>query len=80
MPTLEAMQKMIKFYRDRGIDMLKLGYTIPNLANIYLHKSTNHKFYPFFERDKNLCEKIREDKTDGPTNFFSLKSCCRSNL
>ena len=70
MPTLGDMQKIIDSYRDRGIDMLKLGCTIPNLANIYLHKSTNHKFYPFFEEDKNFCEKIREDMVGGPTIFF----------
>ena len=50
-PTLEAMQKMIQ-----GLDMLNLGCTLPNLANICLHKSTNYKFYPFCESDKDLCE------------------------
>ena len=40
-PTLEAIQKMIQFYHNKGIDMLKLGCTLPNLANICLHKSTN---------------------------------------
>ena len=49
--TLEAMQKMIEFYQYKGIDMLKLGCTLPNLAKICLHKSTNHIFYPFFEGD-----------------------------
>ena len=44
-PTLEAMQKMMEFYHNKGIDMLKLGCTPPNLANICLHKSTNHKFF-----------------------------------
>ena len=33
-PTLEAMQKMMEFYHNKGIDMLKLGCTPPNLANI----------------------------------------------
>ena len=56
-PTLEAMQKIIQFYHNKGIDMLKLGCTLPNLANIWLHKSTNYKFYPFCESDKDLCEK-----------------------
>ena len=28
------MQKMIEFYHDKGIEMLKLGYTLPNLAII----------------------------------------------
>ena len=42
-PTLEAMQKMIEFYHNKGIDMLKLGCTLPSLANICLHKSTDSK-------------------------------------
>ena len=44
--------------------MVKLGCTIPNLANISLHKSTNYELYPFCESYKDLCEKIREDMTD----------------
>ena len=60
-PTLEAMQRMISFYHDNVIDMLKLGCTLPNLANICLHKSTDAKFHPFTEADKDLLEKIRED-------------------
>ena len=51
-PTLEAMQKMIEFYHQKEIDMSKLGCTLPNLANICLHKSTDSKFYPFTESDK----------------------------
>ena len=54
--------------------MLKLGCTLPNLANICLHKSTNHKLYPFFEGDKDLCEKIREDMTGGPSIVFTQKT------
>ena len=53
-PTLEAMQKMIAFCHDKDIDMLKLGCTLPNLANICLRKSTDAKFYPFTEGDKDL--------------------------
>ena len=41
-PTLEAMQKLIAFYHDKDIDMLKLGRTLPNLANICLHKAYLH--------------------------------------
>ena len=58
-PALEAMQKLIQIYHNTGMNMLKLGCTLPILANICLHKSTNYKFYPFCERDKDLCEKIR---------------------
>ena len=51
-PTLEAMQKMIEFYHNKGNDMLKLGCKLPNLADICLHKSTDSKFHPFTESDK----------------------------
>ena len=55
------MHKMIEFYHNKGIEMLKLGYTLPNLANICLHKSTVSKFYPFTESDKNLIENVVDE-------------------
>ena len=74
MPTLEAMQKMSAFYHDKDIDMLKLGCTSPNLANICLHKSTDAKFYPFTEGDKDLLEKTREDVVGGPSIVFTRRA------
>ena len=82
LPTLKAIQKVIDFYRAMGTDMLKLGCTLPNFASVFLfflQKSTNHKFYPFFEGDKDVFEKIRKDVTDGPSIFF-WKNRCRSTL
>ena len=73
-PTLEPMQKMIEFYHNKGIDMLKLGCTLPNLANICLHNSTDSKFYPFTEPDKDLLEKKREDMVGGPSIVFTRKA------
>ena len=73
-PTLEAMQKMMEFYHKKGIDILKLGCTLPNLANNCLHKSTNNKFCPFVEADKDLHDKIREDMTGGPSIVFTRKA------
>ena len=74
-PTLAAMQKLMEFYHNLGIDMLKLGCTFPNLANICLHKSTNKKFFlPFVESDKDLHDKIREDITGGPSIVFTRKA------
>ena len=75
-PTLEAMRKTIAFYREKNIDMLKLGCTLPNLANICLHKFTDAKFYPYTEGDKNLLEKIREDDVGGPSIVFYTQSSC----
>ena len=74
LPTLEAMQNLIAFYHDKDIDMLKLGCTLPNLAIICFHKSTDANFYPFTEGDKDLLEKIREDVIGGPSIVFIRKA------
>ena len=57
-PTLTAMSKMIEFYHNGNIDILKRGCTLPNLANICLHKETSSKFYPFVDSDKDLHKKV----------------------
>ena len=54
--------------------MLKLRCTLPNLANIFLHKSTSAKLYPFTETDKDLLQKIREDMVGGPSIVFTRKA------
>ena len=72
--TLEPMQKMIDFYRNKGIDMLKFGCTLPNWVNTCLQISTDSKFYPFTESDKDLLEKIREDMVGGHSIVFTRKA------
>ena len=57
--TLKAMKKMIEFYHNEGIDMLKLGFTLRNLANNCFHRSTDSKLYPFTESDEDLLEKVQ---------------------
>ena len=54
--------------------MLKLGCTLPNLANICLHKSTDAKLNTFTEGDEDLLEKIREDVVGGPSIVFTRKA------
>ena len=73
-PTLEAMQKTIEFYHNKGIDKLKLGCTLPNLANVCLHNSTDLKFYPFTESDEDLLEKIRKGMVGGPSIVFTREA------
>ena len=68
------MQKMIEFYHNKGIDMPKLGFTLPNLAKFCLHKSTDSKFYPLTESDKILLGKIREDVVGGSSIVFTRKT------
>ena len=60
--------------------MLKLGCTLPNLANICLHKSTDYKSYPFFSSDSDLLEKILEDMTGGPSMVFTRKAVANETV
>ena len=73
-PTLKAMQKMTEFCPQKEIDILKLGCILSNLATICLHNSTDSKFYPFTESDKNLLKKIREITVGGPPIVFTRKA------
>ena len=72
-PTLEAVQKMIAFYHDKDVDILKLGCTLPNLASFSLHKSTDAKFYPFTEGDKDLLEKFEKTSLVAHLSFLHAK-------
>ena len=65
---------MIDFYHDKDIDMLKLGCTLPKMANICLHISTDLKFYLFTEGDKDVSKKIREDVVGSPFIIFTRKA------
>ena len=58
----------------RKISMLKLGCTLPNLANICRHKSIDTKFYPFMEADKDLLAKNQEDFVGGRWIDFTGKA------
>ena len=73
-PTLEAMHKLNAFYHDKNIGMLKRGCTLPNLANICLQKSTDAKFHPSTEGDKDLLEKNQEHVVGGPSIVFTRKA------
>ena len=68
-PTLEASQKMMQFYHQKGIDMLKLGFTLPNSANRILHSSTPLKLFPFNQEDKSFDDYIGERLTGGPSKI-----------
>ena len=65
---------MIAFHHDKNIDMLKLGCTLPNLANVYLRKSTDAKFYPFTEGDKDLLGKSQAGVVGGPSIVLTRKA------
>ena len=74
------MRKMIAFYHDKDIDMLKLGCFLPNLANICLHKSTDVKFYPFTEGDKDFFGKNQRRCCWWSLYHFYTQSSCWWNF
>ena len=54
--------------------MLKLGCSLPNLANICLYSSSKAKIHPFTESDKDLPSKLRENSVAGPLIVFTTKT------
>ena len=54
--------------------MLKIWCTLPNLANICLHKFTSTKFYPFTETDKDLLQETRKDIVGGASIVFTREA------
>ena len=73
-PTLEAMTKKTAFYHFKRINIVKLGCTLPNLANICFHSSTKFKFYPFPEGDKAVVQKLRRHIFGVPSIVFTRKA------
>ena len=59
---------------NRGIDVLKMGCTLPNLANNCLYSFIGANLYLLIERDKLLPLKVRKDIVGGPSILFTRKS------
>ena len=73
-PTLEAIQKMVEFHHNKGIDELNFGLTNPNLANFFLNSSTSAKYQPITEIDKTFFSKVREVMVAGPSIVCTRKT------
>ena len=65
---------MIAFYHDKDTNMLTLGCSLPNLAKLCLHKSTDTKIYPITEGDEDLLEKNQEAVVGGSSIVFTGKA------
>ena len=78
--TLEVMQKLIAFYHDKCINIMKLGCTLPYLANNCLHKPTVARFYSFTKGKKDPLEKIHEDGVGGPSTVCTRKTVVDETL
>ena len=65
---------MVHFYQNKGMDMLKPWSVLPNFANICLLSSTDAKFYPFTENEKDLLSNVWEDMFGGPSKVFTRRA------
>ena len=72
--VLTRQEKMIGSHYNNYIDMLKLGCTWRNLANLCLHKPTDVSFYPLTKWIRNIAEEIWEDVASGSLIVFTCKS------
>ena len=72
-PTLEAMQKMIQFYHNKGINMLKLGCTLSTLANKYVHTNLQITSFNHFAKVIKVCVKKFEKTCLVDLLLFSLE-------
>ena len=64
---------MNTFYHDKNIVMLRLSWTLSNLTNNCLHKSTDAKRYTVTVADTDLLEKMRKHVAGGPSIVFTRK-------
>ena len=68
------MQQLSEFYHNKGIDIVNVGCTLPNSANICLHQSKDSKVYLFNETDKDMLEKIRQVMVGEPSTVFTSEA------
>ena len=73
------MQKWVDFYNKKGKHILKDGCTLANLVKISLHKSTTAKFQPVKKSEKELLEKVHEDKF-GETSIFIARKAVMNEI
>ena len=73
---MEAMQKNVEFHHNKDYDMLRLGFTLPDLAGncTVLPSSISAKFYLFKEGDKDLLSIVCEIMVGGPSLVFGHKT------
>ena len=79
-PYLETMQKIIDFYPDKDIVMLKLGRTVPNLGNISLRKSSDTNSIPSQKEIKSYNKKFEEVSLLAQLPFLQAKQLLMEHL
>jgi hypothetical protein len=71
-PFVEAIEKMLAFYKLNKIDLLKTCISIPGAARRMLYNYENTNFALCNEYDLSLYMKIKQNLTGGPSIVFNL--------
>ena len=76
-PICEALPKMSDFWKEKHIDMLKQGVSIPGVTLLYLFNTLPSDTFPsetfftlFPEKDKDLYYLFRDNMVGGPSIIF----------
>ncbi|KAI8519519.1 hypothetical protein Bbelb_027760 [Branchiostoma belcheri] len=69
-PMLEAIQKMVDFYRDLGIDMLKDGISVPGLTLKYLFMNLESDTYFTLVDNEEVYKLFKQNIVGGPSIIF----------
>ena len=71
-PFLEAIAKQFAFYHDRGIDMFKVGISVPGLSLLHLFNDLpNDTYFTVFNRtNSDLHELVKDNIVGGPAIIF----------
>lgn len=76
-PFVVAVERMMAFYIDRGIDLLKTCISVPSAARSMIFKSAALRqvhFALFSNQDKDLYQKISSNIVGGPSIQFRRKA------
>ena len=71
-PFLEAIAKQFAFYHDRGIDMFKVGISVPGLSLLHLFNDLpNDTYFTVFNRtNSDLHKLVKDNIVGGPAIIF----------
>ena len=71
-PFLEAIDKMSNFWKQRDIDILKNGVSVPGLTMKYLFPNVPDTYFSLFnEKDKELYQTMKDNNVGGPSIIFN---------
>ena len=70
-PGLEALEKMRKFYTEKGIDIMKDAVSIPGVSLHYLLKGVIDRNAELYSPSKEAYEMLKEAVVGGPSLIFT---------